>query len=216
MSQIEFKYKGLNIVILGEIRETMKDIINKFLTKCKCSKENLVFLYGGKKIDEESTFYQQANDLDKSRKKMSIIVVDYDEPEKINNQKKSKNIICPVCHQNIWINLSKQKISLYGCRNGHNKDYISFEEFEKTQYIDESKIICDNCKLKNKNDSYENKFYICCNCKLKLCPLCKSNHDNSHDFIDYDTKNYYCDIHYDIYNSYCNNYKKDICVLCEN
>ena len=49
MSQIEFKYKGLSIVILGEIRETMKDIINKFLTKCKCSKENLVFLYGEKK-----------------------------------------------------------------------------------------------------------------------------------------------------------------------
>ena len=89
------------------------------------------------------------------------------------------------------------------------------EEFEKTQYIDESKIICDDCKKQNKSESYMNKFYICCNCKINLCPLCQNKHDKSHDFIDYDIKNFYCDIHYDLYNLYCIDCKKDICTMCE-
>ena len=215
MSQIEFIYKGVPIVIYGEMKETMKDIMEKFITKSEGSKNNLVFLYGGNKIDEKLTFDEQANDIDKSRNKMSIIVVDYNEAEEIINKKKSKNIICPECYQNIRIQISPQKISIYDCRNKHCRDYTSLEEFEKTQYIDESKIICDDCNKQNKNNSYEHKFYICCNCKVNLCPLCKNKHDNSHDFIDYDIKNYYCDTHYDIYNLYCNDCKKDICTLCE-
>ena len=102
---------------------------------------------------------------------MNIIVLDYKETEKIIIQKKSKNIICPECKRNIRIKINKQKISLYDCRNGHKKDFNTIEELEKTQYIDESKIICDNCKKQNKYNSYENKFFICCNCKINLCPL---------------------------------------------
>ena len=216
MTQIEFLYKGNTLIIQGEGKETMKELINKFLSKIDESKDKLVFLYGGKKIEENLTFAQQANDFDKSLNKMNIIVLDYKETEKIIIQKKSKNIICPECNQNIRIKINKQKISLYDCRNGHKKDFNTIEELEKTQYIDESKIICDNCKKQNKYNSYENKFFICCNCKINLCPLCKTTkHDKSHDFIDYDIKNYYCDIHYDINNLYCNDCKKDICSICE-
>ena len=215
MSQLEFIHRDNTIIIQVEPEETMEKSIEKFLTKSNESKDNLVFLYGGNKVKEESTFSQQANDIDKTRNKMSIIVVNYKDSEKIINQKKSRNIICPECKQNIRIKIDDKKISLYDCRNGHKKEYKSLEEFEKTQYIDESKIICDDCKKQNKNDSYENRFYICCNCKINLCPLCRNKHDKSHDFIDYDIKNFYCDIHYDLYNLYCTDCKKDICTMCE-
>ena len=215
MSQLEFIYKDNTIIIHVEPEETMEKSIDKFLSKCDESKDNLIFLYGGNKVKEESTFVEQANDIDKTRNKMSIIVVNYKEYERKINQKKSRNIICPECYQNIRIKIDEQKISLYECRKGHSQEYKSLEEFEKTQYIDESKIICDDCKKQNKSESYMNKFYICCNCKINLCPLCQNKHDKSHDFIDYDIKNFYCDIHYDLYNLYCTDCRKDICTMCE-
>ena len=215
MCQIEFTYEGNPIIIQGESKTTMQESIEKFLSKSGVSKDNLLFLYGGNTIEEESTFDELVNDIDKSRNKMSILVLNYKDAEKNIKQRKSKNIICPECHQDIRIKIDKNKILLYDCKNGHKKEFQTPEEFEKSQYIDESKIICDKCKLQNKNDSYDNKFFICCNCKLKLCPLCKNNHDNTHDFIDYDIKNFYCDEHYDLFNLYCNNCKKDICLMCE-
>ena len=62
---------------------------------------------------------------------------------------------------------------------------------------------------------FGNKFYICFNCKFKLCPLCKSGHDKSHNIIDYDEKNYICETHFESYTSYCYYCKKDICAMCE-
>ena len=32
------------------------------------------------------------------------------------------------------------KITLYDCKNGHKKENISLEEFNKIQYIDEGKV----------------------------------------------------------------------------
>lgn len=34
-----------------------------------------------------------------------------------------------------------------------------FDLFDKTQIIDESKIECNNCKKKNKADSYKKEFF---------------------------------------------------------
>ena len=48
----------------------------------------------------------------------------------------------------------------------HQKNNILFNEFDKTQYIDKSIIICDNCKKVNKNSSFQNQIFICITCKL--------------------------------------------------
>ena len=90
------------------------------------------------------------------------------------------------------------------------------KEFEDTQYIDLSNINCGECKINNKSISNNNEFYICLNCKINLCPLCKTNHSKSHNIINYDQKDYICDIHNEIYNSYCKTCHKNLCVLCEN
>ena len=216
MSVIEFNYKNNNIIVQGKEEEKMKTIIDKFLIKGYGTKDSLVFLYDGEKIDEEMTLSEQANDIDKLKKKMSIIAIDFnDNNQNIKNMKKSKNIICPECSENIRIKIDGKKISLYDCRNKHKKDDILLDQFEKTQYIDESKIICNACNKNNKDKVYGNKFFICFNCKFKLCPLCKTNHDKSHDIIDYDDKNYICATHSESYTSYCYDCKKDICAMCE-
>ena len=90
------------------------------------------------------------------------------------------------------------------------------KEFEDTQYIDLSNIKCGECKTNNKSISNNNEFYICLNCKINLCPLCKTNHSKSHNIINYDQKDYICEIHNEIYNSYCKTCHKNLCVLCEN
>ena len=85
----------------------------------------------------------------------------------------------------------------------------------KYQSIDESKIICDECKNINKSKTYDNSFFICNTCNKNICPLCKSYHDKKHNIIDYEEKYFRCNIHNELYSSYCNNCNKNICALCE-
>ena len=69
MSVIEFNYKNNNIIVQGKEEEKTKTIIDKFLVKGYGTKDSLVFLYDGEKIDEEMTLSEQANDIDKLNKK---------------------------------------------------------------------------------------------------------------------------------------------------
>lgn len=50
---------------------------------------------------------------------------------------------------------------------------------------------------------------------MNLCPLCKNSHDKSHFITEYENKYFFCKNHYEMYISYCDNCKKDICTLCE-
>ena len=82
------------------------------------------------------------------------------------------------------------KIKLFECINGHIIEDIKFIDFDNTQKINESEIICNNCKFKNKGNCPADEFYRCLNCKLNLCLLCKPNHDPRHNIIKYDNMNY--------------------------
>ena len=81
--------------------------------------------------------------------------------------------------------------------------------------MDLSKIICHNCKTKNKGNTYKNELYRCNSCNINLCPLCKSMHNKDHYIINYDKKNYLCNIHNENYISYCKTCKINVCMLCE-
>ena len=193
----------------------MKDIIKKFTLKLGKDLNNVNFLYNGNQLNIELTIEQLASNVDKERKTLTILVNE----EKINitsNLKKSKNIICPNCYENIRMNIKNYKISLYDCKNKHRKHNILFNEFENTQYIDESKIKCEICKNADKSSSYKNKFFICLTCKINICPLCKSIHNKNHDIIDYEQKYFICNLHNESFFSYCSSCKKNICLMCEN
>ena len=105
-------------------------------------------------------------------------------------------------------------IKIYGCKNNHTIENILLNQFEKTQLIDESKIICNFCKKISK-DNFKKEFSFCGTCKRNLCPLCKDSHDKEHIIINYNFKNYTCPEHGDSYNSYCHECKKNICIACE-
>ena len=213
MSQVEFDYNNVKTIIQCNPNDKMKDIIKKFFIKVDTMESKVYFLYDGTKLDEELTF----NEASKQKNKITVVVKEeVSEKGSVSSLKKSKNIICPECNENARISIDGYKISLYECKNGHRIKDIQLNEFEKTQYIDQAKIICDICKNKNKSETFENKFFICFSCKMNLCPLCQSIHDKSHYILDYEQKDYICKEHYEAYIYYCSDCKKDICTLCEN
>ena len=217
MTEVKFTYEGSNTSVQCELNDKIKDIIKKFLVKINKDKNsNLYYLYNGGKINEELTFYEQANHLDKNRKKMNVLVYNNLEEYKKNNEITSRDIICLDCKENCLIDIKDFKINFHGCKNNHAYNNILINYFEFTQKINLNEIICDICKKQNKGDAHNNEFYICNNCNKNICPLCKSNHDKNHIIINYDDKNYLCKKHNDVFNKYCKTCNENICIVCEN
>ena len=216
MAEVIFNYEGIDTTIQCNIDDKMKDIIDKFLLKIGKKDENIFYLYNGTKINKELTFNEQANDLDKNRKKMNIIITktEDDIPEK--NEIISKDIICPECKENTIIEIKNFKMNFHGCKNNHIINDILLNKYEETQKIDISKIICDICNKNNKGNTHNNEFYICNTCNKNICPLCKSYHDKNHNIINYDDKNYICNKHNDPFIKYCKTCNENICIICEN
>ena len=172
MSQIDFIYNNSKTIIQCQEEEKISEAIQKFMTKATKSKDDLVFIYNGNKLDEELTFKEAANNIDKINNLMKVLVYDnLSEDEKVSPLKKSKYIICPECGENSRISINNFQVSLYDCKNGHVTQNIKLKEFEKTQYINQSTIICDICKERNKSESFDNKFFICFDCKKKIYVL---------------------------------------------
>ena len=215
--QVEFKYEGRNIDIYSHVNDRVKEICQKFGIKVKKDIKNMQFLYDGKNLYLNQSISEIINNNDKKRKIMSIIAIDPEDKNSNNNNKnivKAEHIICPLCKDSAMINFDNFKVKISNCKNMHIS-YLLFNEFEDSQKIDESEIICNDCKGTNKSITYQNKMYICATCKMNLCPLCKEKHDKNHNIINYEQKYYICELHSRLYNSFCNSCKKDICVLCE-
>ena len=194
----------------------MKGICKKFKDKTLIGNKILFYSYNGKVLtNKESTFEEIVNLQDKKRKKMNVIVFEKEFDIHQKDIIKSKNTICPYCKENIKMDIKDYKINLYECRHGHKIENILLNKFEETQKVDLSNIICAICKNNNKSISYNNIFYKCLTCNDKICPLCKSNHDKQHKIINYDDKYYICDKHNEIYFSYCEECKINLCALCE-
>ena len=75
------------------------------------------------------------------------------------------------------IDIKDYQINLSKCKNGHKINNILLKDFEKTQYIDKSKINNNKCLKHNNNfDAY------CNDCNLNICFKCSKEHKN-HDKI---------------------------------
>ena len=213
MFNVEFIYNGKINVIQCNLDDNMKDICDKYLVKTNIDKNSVIFLYSGNIINEEMKL-SDIKDIN-LLKQIKILVCS----NEVNKEKviiKSKDIICPICKENIRYKMNDYKIYLYDCKNGHRKNNILLEEFEDTQNINISEIICNICNEQNKSKTYNNEFFKCITCHSNICPICKIKHDNSHTIINYEKKNYICDKHNEIYIKYCKRCKENICTLCEN
>ena len=217
MVEIEFDFNQVMTNIQAKLDDPFQDAINKFMQKSLLDPGSVNFLANGKIINPNEPVESHMSNLNKENKKMRIIVttVEKDDPDKKEVLAKSKDIICPKCKEPCRIKTENYKIKLFECINGHITEDIKFIDFDNTQKINESEIICNNCKFKNKGNCPADEFYRCLNCKLNLCLLCKPNHDPRHNIIKYDHMNYICQIHNEPLIKYCIQCKKNICFACE-
>ena len=118
-------------------------------------------------------------EIEKDKENMSV-------KEKTISEILSKEIICKECKENCMIKIKDYKFNLFGCKNGHNIKNISIQNFENTQKIKNSKIICGKCNKIN------NEYYKCFTCKIIICSKCKLNHDKEHNIIEYEKINFIC------------------------
>ena len=138
-----------------------------------------------------------------------------DDGTKLGNKHKNRCIICPECKEKAKICFNNYKFSFFDCKNGHNINDILIKDFDATQYVNDSKISCQKCNKTTNNISNNNNLYLCFKCNQNLCESCKSIHDKTHNIINYKEKYFFCDLHFESYNSYCSTCKKDLCQYCE-
>ena len=209
MVKVEFNYLQNIIKIQANINDSFQLIIEKYLNKINLDINNIYFLSNGKKISKDDILGNIMNESDKRNNKIIILVYSI-------NIIKSNEIICPICKEICKYYINNYKIYLYGCKNRHIIKDIKLNEFINKQNIDISEIKCDNCKEKNKSNTKNNEMYICNECNMNLCSLCKSIHDKSHIIINYENKNYICKEHNETFVKYCKDCEIDLCLSCIN
>ena len=211
---INFTYNGESIMIQCQKSDYFEDILQKYGNKIGKDLKEIYFLYKGGLVNKELKLEQLS--LDEYEKEIKILVNDLDiEDEELDTLKLSNDIICPECLEDCIINIIDYKITLNNCHNKHTYSNILINELNDYQKINEAKIICRNneCNI-NKSKAYENKFFICCDCNINLCPMCKSIHNKEHIIIDYELKNYICNVHGEKYIFYSKKNDKNLCDLC--
>jgi len=154
MVEIEFDFNQAITNIKANLDDPIQDVINKFMQNSLLEPGSVNFLANGKVINPNEPVESHMSNLNKQNKKMKIFVTMAinDDQNKEQAIVKSKDIICPQCEEPCRITTENYKIKLYECVNGHNNKNITFEDFDKTQKINESQIVCNNCKLKNKGN----------------------------------------------------------------
>ena len=89
MAKVNFIYNGIITIIQCLKEDKLGTICQKFALKVEVNLNSLYFLYNGKVINFELTFYEQANSLDKQSNEMNILAIFND----ANNKLK-----CPKCN----------------------------------------------------------------------------------------------------------------------
>ena len=183
MAKVVFSFENEETIIDCDFKDKMKDIFIKYCSKTQKDVGKLYFRYNANIIKEDMNYGQILNEVDKKRNIMNKIVSENSNSILLNEKMiKSKEIICPECKESILIEIKDYKINLSKCKNGHEIKNILFKDYEKTQYIDISKINNINNKcIKHKKD-YDK---YCKDCNLNICPLCSKEH-KEHNTIYFD------------------------------
>ena len=204
-----FEYNGKKTKIQCNKEDKLFDIIKRYKEKANLDVKSVYFLHNGNEITdlENVELNENYSELFKENNSINLLVVDLI---------KSKYIICPTCKEHIRFEIIDYKINLHDCINKHKIDKILLDEFEDTQNIYMSKIICDKCKVRNKGNVQNNEFYKCNSCNYNICPSCKGEHDKNHNIINYDEKDFICKKHNINYQAYCKECNINLCLNCQN
>ena len=214
MSNITFLYQNDEISIQCKQKENLLSIFQKFCQKVRIKRENLCFLNNGKMLTDEMT--EEDVLLNQNKKKLISVIDNLIKNESEEIIINSKEIICPKCQESATISIEDFHITISNCKNSHKTEHIQLKDFENTQKMNISKIICQKCNIKNMGNVSENLFYRCFDCKINLCPLCKTKHNQKHLILNYLNKMYICEEHGEGFISFCFKCKKNLCFQCGN
>ena len=142
MIKIEFEYNSAKTIIQSIYEDKMRQVCSKFTQKVQIDLNKLYFIYSGNIINLDLSVEQIINKADRERKVLSIIAIDHSNEQGNNSKVVSPYIICPICKEHARFEIKNYRITIYNCKNGHVIDDILFKDFEKTQTIDESLIMC--------------------------------------------------------------------------
>ena len=101
-----------------------KDICNKFAKKINAKKNEIIFLYRGKQINQNIKINKYINKEDFKNNKIIIFCFKHISREKLYHKNRLKEIICPECGETCKIKLDDFKIILYECKNNHKIENI--------------------------------------------------------------------------------------------
>ena len=212
MSTLIFMLRDEEFSIHCRQNEKLSIVFQKFSIKVEIKREYLCFLNNGKVLTDIMTEADVA--LNQNMKKIITVIDNSPKDESKEVIIKSKEIICPQCKESASISMQDFHIIISNCINGHKTEYIKLKDFEETQKIDISKILCEKCSNKNMGNVSGNIFFRCIDCKMNLCPLCKSRHNQNHMVLNYENKIFICEEHGEAFISYCFSCKKNLCFQC--
>jgi len=210
---LDFIYQGNAIRIQGKRNEYMKDIVKRYIIKIDKDMSDAFFICNGNKISTEL----KLEEINNKGKEIKILIGDANDKNSKNKEEKSnqnKDVICPECGNICLLDINDYKIKLNQCINNHNTENILLDEYYALQKNNELNVVCSKCN-KSKNEIYKKQLYKCCTCKINICPICKSKHNENHILIDYDSKNYIYNVHGEKYISYCKECNANLCDICE-
>ena len=136
-TKIIFTFNGTEITIQCTPEDKIRDICQKLSTKVDTNINSLIFLYGGKPMNMDLRFKEQANSLDRSNNIMRVLVYEKDVDD----------FICPHCGEKIKI--KTEKIDEIISSNKNIKDTIDGIKFNIHNIIKISTTNMVNIQLKN-------------------------------------------------------------------
>ena len=128
MAKVIFINNGIETIIQNGAQDKMINIFKNYSTKTGINLSNFYFTYNGRTIDEKLCFNQIINKEDSERNTISILVNEKVNPNDDKNLVESKEIICPICNEDILIKLKDYKIDLFDCKNRHSIYNIPLNE----------------------------------------------------------------------------------------
>ena len=136
-AKIIFTFNGAEITIQSTPEDKIRDICQKFSAKVDTNINSFIFLYGGKPMNMDLRFKEQANSFDRSNNIMKVLVYEKDVDD----------FICPHCGEKIKI--KTEKIDEIISSNNNIKDTIDGIKFSIDNVIKISSLNMVNIQLKN-------------------------------------------------------------------
>ena len=111
MNRVQFTYNNQNYFIQCNGDDKMGNIISKILIKLQNNNNDIIFLYNGIKVNEELTFDECIDEIDKNNKQMNLVAIKK-EQEISNNILTNNNISEYYSMKDRYENIDLKKIKI--------------------------------------------------------------------------------------------------------